>query len=67
MIPKLPDITVLPGGRKVRTDLRPYADEVVIQASVVTEPEPEEEESDDPTGEPEVKPKAKPKKAEADE
>lgn len=56
MIPKLPDITVLPGGRKVRTDLRPYADEVVIQASVVTEPEPEDEEEETP------KPKAKAKK-----
>lgn len=55
MIPKLPDITVLPGGRKVRTDLRPYADEIVIEASVVSEPEPEE------------KSKRKPRKAKADE
>lgn len=49
---KMPDITVLPGGRKVRTDTRPYADEVA--------PEPLAEE------EPEPKPKRKAKKSEGD-
>lgn len=31
MLKNPPDITVLPGGRKVRTDLRPYADEPVVE------------------------------------
>lgn len=49
---KVPDITVLPGGRKVRTDTRPYADE--------PEPEPVKKKSA-------PKPKAEKPEAEEDE
>lgn len=36
MLKNPPDITVLPGGRKVRTDTRPYADEPAPETPKLT-------------------------------
>lgn len=48
---KMPEITTLPGGRKVRTDLRPYADEVALVTDEETAPAeetPAEKEEQEP-------------------